>query len=181
MALPVGHALLGASMAALFLPQDARPQSVRILLTSALIAVSPDFDYLFYRVLDWGEAWHRSFSHSITFALAVGALATIAIGPRKPKVFLIYSLAIISHPILDALVSERGGVQFLWPLSNDMFHFGLIGYPNVFRDGADQYTVVRRVLEYSLIEGLILAPPLVFIFWLRRLGGGGRSPSRQTV
>jgi len=166
MALPLGHALIGASVAALLVPNQPRHE-LKTVLTSALIAVVPDFDYVFYRVFDWGEAWHRSFSHSLVFALVLGGLVTLVFGPRRTRYFVIYAAAIFSHAILDGLVSEQGGVELFWPFSDRMIHFGLVAYPNIFRGQADFLTIARRICEYSFVEAVIFGSILLLVLWAR--------------
>src|SRR5918992_939754 len=97
MALPIAHGLIGASVAGLLAPQQTTAQNVKMILICAVLAVLPDFDYLFYQFLDWGESWHRSFSHSIVFSIIVGGLCAAAFGPFTTRLFLIYTLATLSH------------------------------------------------------------------------------------
>jgi membrane-bound metal-dependent hydrolase YbcI (DUF457 family) len=167
MALPVAHGLVGATVAALLIPERHEGRRLRTILAAAIFAISPDLDYVLYRGLEWGEAWHRTFSHSILFALVAGGVAWLLVGPRSPRFFVIYSLAVVSHPLLDALVSQEGGVQFLWPLSDRMFRFGLIAYPNAFAGNPGIHTVIARIVEYSFVEMMVFAPILIFVLWLK--------------
>ena len=48
MPLPIAHGLLGATVVAALRP-SSEPRTVKLLLTGALLAISPDFDY----VLNW--------------------------------------------------------------------------------------------------------------------------------
>ncbi len=167
MALPVAHALFGVSVAAPYLPKGPLKGNLKTILIAAGLGVLPDFDYLFYRVLDWGESWHRSFSHSLVFALVVGALAAFVFGPFTTRLFVLYSLAIFSHPILDALISEYpSGVQLLWPFSTHMFSFALVDYPTIFGQSHETSVIVARVLLISLAELLVFTPVLIASLWL---------------
>jgi membrane-bound metal-dependent hydrolase YbcI (DUF457 family) len=185
MALPIAHGLVGATIGALLIPEEARKAKLKTIVTAAAVAILPDLDYVFYRVLGWGESWHRSFSHSIVFALAAGAMASIVVGPRRIRWFLIYSLATLSHPVLDALVSEQGGVQFLWPWSERMFHFGVIAYPSVFEGNSGLHSVVNRIVKYSLVEVMVFAPLLVFVLGFKSRRdldrGSGVSPESSAI
>jgi membrane-bound metal-dependent hydrolase YbcI (DUF457 family) len=165
--LPVAHALFGASVAAPYLPRGPLKGNLKTVLIAAGLGVFPDFDYLFYRVLDWGESWHRSFSHSLVFALVVGAVAAFVFGSFTTRFFVLYSLAIFSHPMLDAVISEYpSGVQLLWPFSKHMFGFALVDYPTIFGRSHETSAIVARVLLISLIELLAFTPVLIASFWL---------------
>jgi membrane-bound metal-dependent hydrolase YbcI (DUF457 family) len=167
MALPVAHALFGASVAAPYLPKGPLKGNLKTILIAAGLGVLPDFDYLFYKVLDWGESWHRSFSHSLVFALIVGAVAAFVFGPFTTRLFVLYTLAIFSHPILDALISEYpSGVQLLWPFSKHMFSFALVDYPTIFGQSHETSVIVARVLLISLAELLAFTPVLIASLWL---------------
>ena len=163
MALPVAHGLLGAAVAALFQPKQVAERSHKTMITAALLAITPDLDYLFYRGLEWGESWHRSFSHSLLFAVVAGLLAGFLVGPVKTRSFVIYSLATFTHPILDAVISEDpSGVQLLWPLSDRVFSFGLGNYyDSVLRSHPTLGEVVWRVLAISAVELLVFGPILL--------------------
>lgn len=138
-----------------------------MLLVAAVLAILPDSDYLFYKIFNWGEEWHRSFTHSIFFAVVCGSAVAIAFGKPSLMYFLVFTLATLSHPLLDAFVSEGGGVQLAWPLSAHYFHFGLVQYPNLFKGQPSSLRILIRVLQYSLVEASIFAPPFALILWFR--------------
>ena len=148
-------------------PPGARARSERPWLVAAGLGICPDLDYVFYRVLEWGEPWHRSFSHSLVFALVLGFVTAYVVGPFTTRFFVLYALAIFSHPILDALISEYpSGVQLLWPFSIHRFGFAVVDYPHVFGQSRETATVIIRVLLISLVEFLFFAPVLVVSLWL---------------
>ena len=166
MALPVAHGLLGASVAVLF--TERRTLEWRTILTAAALAIAPDCDYVFYRILDWGEGWHRSFSHSLLFAIVAGVAAALIVGPRRNRSFWIYFLATLSHPVLDAVISQGpGGVEFLWPISRHLFRIGIVGYPSIFAGRPNVGELIIRVLEISAIELLVFLPLLMLATWFR--------------
>lgn len=169
MALPIAHGLIGASVAGLLAPQQTTAQNVKMVLICAVLANVPDFDYFFYQFLDWGESWHRSFSHSIVFSIVVGALTAVALGPFTYRSVAIFSLAILSHPVLDAVISEfPSGVQFFWPLSTRRIGFALIDYPNTFGRSRETYAVIVRFLKISFFELLFFSPLFVTSLWVGR-------------
>lgn len=148
MALPLAHGLVGASIVVSLVPDVSMRRDWRLFLTGALVAVLPDFDYIFYLGLQLGNSWHRSFSHSILFALAVGIVASSMTAATSIKAVLVYSLATVSHPILDALTTKgAGGVEFFWPISNHRFRFGIVDYPELL-------TPLTRPLTDILIDAI---------------------------
>lgn len=168
MALPVAHGLLGATVAVLFQVRSTK-SNVNAILAAAVLAISPDLDYVFYRTLNWGESWHRGFTHSAVFAVAAGTVGAILVGPPKTRSVVMYSLATLSHPILDAFVTElSGGVQLLWPFSDQRFRFGVFDYTNILSGGPSWLSVFMRAVRISLVELLVFGPVLVGSLWLRK-------------
>jgi membrane-bound metal-dependent hydrolase YbcI (DUF457 family) len=166
-ALPIAHGLLGAAVAAPWLPRQQLRRNLTPLLVAAGLGICPDLDYVFYRVLDWGESWHRSFSHSVVFALVLGIVTAYVVGPLTTRFFVLYTLAIFSHPILDALISEfPSGVELLWPFSEHRFGFSVIDYPHIFGQSRETAAIVSRILLISLVEFLFFAPVLIVSLWL---------------
>lgn len=72
---------------------------------------------------------HRGFTHSIVFALIFGGIiAFIAdkllnTGISLPKLFVYFSLATFSHPLLDMLTNGGSGVALFAPFSNERYFF----------------------------------------------------------
>jgi inner membrane protein len=64
---------------------------------------------------------HRGFTHSILFALLCGAIG--ALFCRSRNAFLYLFLAVLSHPILDAMTNGGRGVAFFSPFSNHRYFF----------------------------------------------------------
>ena len=78
MPLVIGHAFLGASVAALSGSAGRRPLSLRddgkALVLAAALGVLPDLDLFFTWILGMGIKWHGGFTHSITLAAIFGWL-----------------------------------------------------------------------------------------------------------
>jgi membrane-bound metal-dependent hydrolase YbcI (DUF457 family) len=129
MSLPILHSIVGASLVALCYRRNSLAKDWRFLLIGALIAVIPDFDYLLVYGLDMSHESHRSFTHSIFFSLAVTLLALIVTRFSCIKRTVVCGLALISHGILDFLItSATGGVKLLYPLSDKRLEFEMIVY-----------------------------------------------------
>jgi inner membrane protein len=70
---------------------------------------------------------HRGFTHSISFAVVLAALATLTLFGNSPGsqlvIFFYLLLSTLSHPILDALTNGGLGVGFFAPFSNKRYFF----------------------------------------------------------
>jgi inner membrane protein len=98
----------------------------RLLAAGMLGSVLPDADVVAFKLgIAYADALgHRGASHSITFALLLGALAAAAARPLRTtplRAFAFVALATVSHPLLDAITDGGLGVALLWPLSDERF------------------------------------------------------------
>jgi inner membrane protein len=106
------------------------PTRVPPALTAAACAASvlPDVDALgFMAGIPYGHPLgHRGFTHSLVFALLVGALSALFWRPLHtvPLVaFGVVFLATASHGALDAMTTGGLGVAFFSPFSNRRYFF----------------------------------------------------------
>lgn len=106
------------------------PTRVPPALTAAACAASalPDIDALgFLAGIPYGHPLgHRGFTHSIVFALLVGAAAALFYRPLRASplaAFAIVFLATASHGVLDAMTTGGLGVAFFSPFSNRRYFF----------------------------------------------------------
>jgi membrane-bound metal-dependent hydrolase YbcI (DUF457 family) len=107
MPLPIAHGLLGATLVAAIHPEPAKRYSIP-LLAGAFLANAADLDFALVFVLR-SKAWHRGFSHSITFALIVGLIFVLFLGKCHIREAIAYGLAFASHAILDYVTTKEGG------------------------------------------------------------------------
>jgi len=119
------HAVVGATVVACGLP---RPRAVLVAL-GAVLAVVPDLDVVGL-AFGWGldhPLGHRGLSHSLSVAIALAGLATVAVpaqpAERRWRVWLILALAAASHGLLDALTNGGRGVAFFAPVVWTRWHF----------------------------------------------------------
>jgi membrane-bound metal-dependent hydrolase YbcI (DUF457 family) len=164
MPLPIGHALAGASAAAAASWNLPGLQSRRLTIAGAVIAVLPDLDYLLSWTHFLGRRWHHGFTHSIVFALLLGAAAAKATRVPGWRAALACCAATLSHPLLDYLLTESGGLQLLWPFTDARFKLGIEGL-NYY--ASDAHGPVAGILLTSRIEVLIFGPLLALTLWLR--------------
>lgn len=108
-----------------------KPVSGWFWLLLAACAIIPDADIIGYSlgVQRGSMLSHRGFTHSIAFAILFGGVT--ALFARKflktnlsfAKLFVFFSLATLSHPLLDMLTNGGSGVALFAPLSNARFVF----------------------------------------------------------
>ena len=170
MPLPVAHGLLGAGVAAA-VRQTSQTRRWKPLLTGAFLGICPDFDY----ALNWlriaGGGWHHGFTHSILFALFLGLITATVLGERTVRSIVLCSSAIVSHTLLDFLMTESRGVALWWPLTDRRYKLGLPNPIDYTWGDATLWGAAVDLLKISLIELLIFAPVLLAVVWLRRLLG----------
>lgn len=93
----------------------------RLTLAGAFFAVLPDADFALVTMgLDRysGPYGHRGFTHSVGFALALGAFGGLWTGPgwrRRLGAASFLALCTLSHPVLDGLFDRGICNAWLWP------------------------------------------------------------------
>jgi membrane-bound metal-dependent hydrolase YbcI (DUF457 family) len=125
MPLPLAHALAGGSLTVAAWPEQTPAGLRRGLVVGAVLGICPDFDYVLNWIRVLGPGWHHGFTHSILFALIVGAATSWALGLRGWRGALVCIAATLSHPLLDYLFTESRGVALLWPVTNHRFKLGI--------------------------------------------------------
>jgi inner membrane protein len=100
-----------------------------LLLAGMALTVLPDIDVVGFRLgIAYGDLLgHRGLTHSLFFAVAVGALVAWPsarwTGAGFRAVWLYFSICLASHGLLDALTDGGLGIAFLSPFSNERFFF----------------------------------------------------------
>ncbi len=109
------------------LPEGAVSQE--LLFAGAVCSVIPDMDVVgFSAGIRYGDMLgHRGFTHSIAFAVALGALVAFTLfrddGGGLGLPFLFLSMSALSHPLIDMLTNGGLGVALFAPFSNERFFF----------------------------------------------------------
>lgn len=100
-------------------------------ILTAACAMIPDADVIGFGFgIKYGDMFgHRGFTHSIVFALILGAFAAF-IAERFlqteisfTKLFVYFALVTFSHPLLDMLTNGGSGVALFAPFCNDRYFF----------------------------------------------------------
>ena len=167
MPLPLSHGLLGAGVAAVVLPRELLSEPRRLfaaLVAGALAANAADLDFVLVFALR-SRAWHRGFTHSLPFALVVGALLVLWLGRDRIREALAYGLAFASHALLDLLTTKQGGgVELLWPFTARRFGAGWWGLSEL-----PSRLPPADILRALAFELALFAPPLLAVLFLRSL------------
>jgi len=109
------------------LPQEA--VSPTLLLVGAACSVIPDLDVVGFKfgITSDHMLGHRGLTHSIVFAVALGALLTYTFfrtsHPDPWVVFLFLFVSTLSHPLLDMLTNGGRGVALCAPFSKARYFF----------------------------------------------------------
>ncbi len=172
---PIAHGLIGVSIVAAASSSECSVARNRwLLLLGFVLGICPDFDFFLIWFFQFDKTWHRGFSHSLLFAFFVALLITAFKGKHGVRTFMMCSLAISSHAVLDAAVSNKHGVPFFWPWVH-RFAFGLLDYPDAFHlkyyPSSDllALTGVRRLIVISMLELAVCAPILLCVLVARRV------------
>jgi inner membrane protein len=123
----IGHLAVGVSAARLYRQDvpDQRAPLASMLFWSAL-SFLPDADVIgFSSGIRYADEWgHRGASHSLMFAVVVGA-AVGAVAPifKRPawRTAITAVLVITSHPLLDTLTNGGLGIALFWPFDHTRY------------------------------------------------------------
>jgi inner membrane protein len=122
----LSHGIVAAAIGKAF-QRDRVP--VRYWVAGIACAVLPDLDAIGFRLgIPYGAALgHRGLSHSLTFALVLGSLATVALFPNglpgmgRRDIWFYLFIATASHGLLDAFTNGGLGVALLAPFDNTRY------------------------------------------------------------
>jgi inner membrane protein len=112
--------MLIAHLPAGYLTARAAGQRQGALLWAALLgAVFPDFDMIWFLFIDQGAIHHHKYwVHAPGFWLILGGLTLPFLRGTPRRAALMFLAAVMGHLVLDSI---RGGIMWLWPLSDDLY------------------------------------------------------------
>ncbi len=157
----IAHALTGATIVAALYPKSALDKWTPLLI-GAVLAISPDFDYLIEWLLDIPDI-HRGFTHSLIFSFLVGLIICFWLRSEHPGIPLAYSFAYLSHTLLDMVASTRGGVKLMYPFSDKYYNFGLIKILELQIGGS-----LKEAFAWILIETVIFLPIFIIVLLIKK-------------
>ena len=174
----LGHLAVGVAAARIYrhdLPERRAPLS-SMLLWSAL-SFLPDADVIGFQFgVRYADEWgHRGATHSLAFAIAVGAaIGALAPAFKRPALRTAATAIIVlaSHPLLDTLTNGGLGCALFWPFDHTRYFAPWTPIP-VSPIG------LRFLSPYgmfvALVELLLFSP--LFWFGLRsKIADGGLRP-----
>ncbi len=130
---------------------------------AAVLAAVPDADVLLMRAgFHDGLLSHRALTHSITFAISGGLIATAALRRRiaptlgSASLFGLITVAIGSHGLLDAFTDGGAGIAFFAPFSTARYFMPWHPIPVAPLSAAAM--VSRRGLELLGFETALFGP-----------------------
>jgi inner membrane protein len=146
---PLSHATVGYALGVW--AQRGLPGK-RVCIAAAACAALPDIDVLASPLIA-----HRGITHSLLFAFTAAALATILFFRGRGRwIFVVLSVALLSHSLLDACSRYSLGLAFFAPFSDQRYRF--VWTP--LGDPAGR-------LSYQLLqEGLVVLVPALLAIWL---------------
>lgn len=145
--------------------------SNRLLTVACCAAVLPDADVLAFLVgIPYGDPMgHRGMSHSLVFALCVGAVAVwghVWLQSERVMAFLFVAVSMASHGLLDAFTNGGLGVAFFWPFSDVRYFFP--NQPIEVSAIGLKYLFTERTLIVLKSETLWVWLPLLTVAWTLR-------------
>jgi membrane-bound metal-dependent hydrolase YbcI (DUF457 family) len=188
---PVGHAIVGATIAWLAKPDasttDRSRETERLnalkatTAAAAFLAAAPDLDLIF----PWT---HRTASHSIT-AVAIVCLLTIlatrvtgqVTGWSARRIVLMCTVAYASHLALDWMAVDDTpprGIQMLWPFSHAWFISNWDLFRGTARLGVFTAAAMRQNILAVVQETLMLGP-IAWVVWSIRIKTATRLPAQM--
>ena len=166
MPLPLAHSLIGATVAAA-LDKGAEVRW-RLLCLGGFLAVCPDFDYFLNWLRVGRGGWHHGFTHSIVFAMFVGAITAFVTRWRSVRGFIVFSAVTASHTLLDYVITESRGVALWWPFTDQRYKLRVTNPIDYTWSSASLWQATVDVLRICLVELIIFAPLLLLVILLRR-------------
>ncbi|HKH75133.1 MAG TPA: metal-dependent hydrolase [Vicinamibacterales bacterium] len=123
----LGHLAVGVSAARLYRQEIPRRRvPLASMLVWSALSFLPDADVIGFQFgIRYADEWgHRGASHSLMFAIAVGA-AIGALAPlfKRPalRTAITAILVLASHPLLDTLTNGGLGCAVFWPFANTRY------------------------------------------------------------
>jgi membrane-bound metal-dependent hydrolase YbcI (DUF457 family) len=173
MSFPIAHGLLGATVVAACTPDLSLKKDWRSLLVGAVVACLPDLDYfVLIKLFHLPQSWHRGPTHSLAFALAVGALAALLVrrGTYLRRALTFWAAA-ASHGILD-LFNRYDPVELLWPITKARYAFGVRPYYNYPQMRAEPAPLeLVSLAKVCLLEAAVFGTLFMLVLFVRTRAG----------
>jgi len=159
----IAHALTGATIVVALSPKSEINKWT--LLGGALLAISPDLDHAVEWLFNFSDV-HRGFTHSLVFSFFIGSLVLFFFDSEKQRLAIAFSLAFLSHTLLDFAASTSGGVKLFWFFSNEYYHLGATDILEL-PFGSD----FKQIFNWIFIETIIFLPVFLIAVLINKLIG----------
>ncbi len=164
-----GHALASIAIGNGFIGSK---KTIKFWLLGVFCAIIPDADVVSFKLgIPYASFWgHRGFTHSIVFAILLGALITFLFYRNKSffRYFIFFFLATLSHALLDALTTGGLGVAFFAPFNNTRYFFpwrpiqvSPIGVANFFTQRG--FNVIKSELIWIGLPSIVFITVIKFV------------------
>jgi membrane-bound metal-dependent hydrolase YbcI (DUF457 family) len=179
---PVGHGLIGLAVGSLATSGKPPRDHHRAAALCAVLAISPDFDFLPGILVGQPALYHQGVSHSLGFAGAVGLLGAAVLRPAGWKEFtrlwVACAAAYASHMFVDLFSPDERppyGVPLFWPFADGYWLSPVPLLPGI-RHSASTATPtgewLASVFSWTNVRAigveLMVASPLLLLAALRR-------------
>ena len=116
----IGHVVVGMAAARCSSADRAAVPTWRSMAWWSALSLMPDADVIGFSFgIKYADSWgHRSATHSIAFALVIGALVGLAarrFRASPSRLWATASLVLVSHGLLDTMTDGGLGCALLWP------------------------------------------------------------------
>lgn len=168
----IGHVAVGMLAARAYGNRPGRSTASRVgsLALWSGLSLLPDADVIGFGfgVLYADEWGHRGATHSVSFALVVGACVALLMKTRGQsfvRAFALASTVVVSHPLLDTLTTGGLGCALGWPFDSGRYFAPWRPIP-VAPIGLRFFS--PRGLQVALIELALFLPVFALALWPRR-------------
>jgi inner membrane protein len=170
---PVGHGLMGVAIYSATVPRRRALHAWGFLGLCVGFSLLPDLDFVAPMAVgrfDWAQEMHRSFTHTVFFALAAGLVwlaAARLIRPRSAaarwSTAAVIVACLLAHLALDVMnVDTKApfGVSMFWPVWDKWFYAPIGLLPSVakrtYGDIISWHNVTVALTELAVFGALIL-------------------------
>jgi inner membrane protein len=178
----IGHVALGLA-ARRWYEREVSPrwEPLTSMVVWGAVSLLPDADVFGFRLgIAYEAPWgHRGATHSLAFAIVVGALAGVVARATKLPVgrtALIVAAVVASHGLLDTLTDGGLGCALLWPFSQERFFAPWNPIPVA---PLGRGFISREGLRVATTELAFFFVPLVYGLWPRRKRDAASKPDAE--
>lgn len=167
MAFPPAHMLIGAGAAEVVRGVAPLPRW-RAWTVAAVLAVSPDFDFILGIAVGRGGSYHGTFTHSLAAVVVVALAAWLLAGRRWA---LLAGVGYGSHLLVD-LLDDRGRTNVLlgWPFTHERPYAIARVFPKVpFNPGGGMRDAVLSLFTWEVMRQFLLQTALGVVFFVALL------------